>query len=132
MELGGRNGTNSVTNWLLSGTKGQPEPTVGMGATILCWTDRHAGTIVKVWKDRKVYLIEVQEDKATRTDKNGMSECQEYSYEANPAGLTTTFMMTKTKGWIQAYVGETGRWRQIQGGNGLRIGERRKYNDFSF
>lgn len=132
MELGGRNGTNSVTNWLMSGTKGQPKPEVGMGATILSWTDRHAGTIIKVWTERKMLLLEVQEDKATRVDKNGLSESQEYTYEANPAGPVTTYGLTKTKGWMSMYLSEAGRYRQIEGGNGLRIGERRKYHDFSF
>ncbi|MBI0325563.1 hypothetical protein [Burkholderia plantarii] len=31
---------------------GQPEPVVGMGVTILAWTDRYAGTIVKIEKLR--------------------------------------------------------------------------------
>lgn len=123
--------TGSLTNHLLSrAVIGQPEPTVGMGATILSWTDRHAGTIIKVWKERGMRLVEVQEDFAERTDSNGMSECQDYAYTPNPAGLVTTFGFFKT-GWANVYLAETGRYRK-SGSYGLRIGERDKHHDFSF
>ena len=69
--------TNSITNWMLSTTKGAPEPVVGMGATILMWTDRHAATIVKVTP----CTIHVKRDKAIRVDGGGMTEMQKYRYE---------------------------------------------------
>lgn len=65
--------TGSVTNHILSrATIGQPEPTVGMGATLLGWTDRHACTIVEVSMERDRIVVTVQEDNAKRTDSNGM------------------------------------------------------------
>lgn len=135
MELGGKNGTNSVTNWLMSGTKGQPKPEVGMGATILAYTDRYAGTIIDVKEINGGWDIVIQEDKAKRTDSNGMSEMQTYEYSPDPKAPTYNYRFESAKpekGWRPTYTKANGRVCFIQGGNGLRIGERRKYNDFSF
>ena len=107
--------TNSLNNWLLSGTKGQPKPEVGMGATILMWTDRHACTIVKVTRTQ----VHVQEDKAIRTDNLGMSDFQSYRYERNPEAGVLIFRLRKNG----AYKGPGGQ---------LRIGQRDAYHDYSF
>ena len=85
--------TGSVINHLMSDI-GLVEPKVGMGATILCWSDRHAATIVKVTKA----TIHVRRDKAIRTDKNGMSEIQTYTYEPDPDAPVEVFRKTK-RGW---------------------------------
>ena len=55
---------------------------VGDGVTICYYTDREAGTIIKRTKNTITY----QQDKAIRTDNNGMSDCQEYRYERDPNG----------------------------------------------
>lgn len=127
MKLGTQ--TASLTNHLLARSViGQPEPVVGMGATMLCWTDRHACTIVDVTGDR----IKVQEDKATRTDNNGMSESQTYTYESDPKGAVHTFRKAKNGMWQQVRLNErSGRYVKTEG-QGLRIGERDEYRDFSF
>ena len=65
--------TGSLVNHLM-GRTAAPTPTIGMGATILGYTDRHAATIVDVSKTGKVVWI--RQDKATRIDSNGMSEAQ--------------------------------------------------------
>jgi hypothetical protein len=106
--------TGSLMNHLYSGAA-MPAPGVGMGATILCWTDRHAGTIVKITPTQ----IHVQRDSAKRTDKNGMSEAQTYEYTADPSGLIEIFRNTK-KGYRNT------------AGNGLLIGTRRAYHDYPF
>lgn len=46
----------SLNNLMLTGTKGQPTPEVGMGATQLGWTDRHAYTIVEVINHRRIVV----------------------------------------------------------------------------
>ena len=112
MRLGSE--TGSLTNHVLTGP-GQAEPAVGMGATICCWTDRHAGTIVKVTPCQ----VHVQEDNAVRTDSNGMSECQTYAYEPNPNAPITVFRKTK-RGW------------RSKCGRGLVIGKRMEFYDYSF
>jgi hypothetical protein len=108
MEMG------SMINTLMAGTN-QPEAAVGMGATMCMWSDRHAGTIVKVTKCQ----IHVQRDKATRTDANCMSECQTYQYEADTNGAVTVFRKTK-RGW------------RSRCGYALTVGCRREYYDYSF
>lgn len=109
--------TGSLTNHLMSRSK-QPAPAVGMGVTMLAWTDRHAGTIIKVSPSGKTVVV--REDRATRTDSNGMSESQAYRYEENPEGRTVTFRLTKRG------------WRGTGHGYGLLIGERMAYRDYSF
>lgn len=106
--------TGSLMNHLYS-REAVPTPVVGDGCTILMWTDRHAGTIVKVTATQ----VHVQRDKATRADSNGMSESQSYTYEADPDGAIQIFRMTK-KGY------------RDNGGSGLLIGSRREYHDYSF
>lgn len=107
--------TGSLMNHVMASGK-QAEPKVGDGATICMWTDRKAGTIVKVTPTQ----VHVREDKATRTDKNGMSDSQEYTYEPDENGALTVFRKTKRG------------WRSTGGGSYLTIGVRRAYHDFSF
>jgi len=104
--------TGSLMNHLMAGGT---QPKIGMGATILMWTDRKAGTIVKITPTQ----VHVQEDTAVRADNNGMSECQEYAYSPNPAGYVHVFRKTK-------------RGYRNKAGNALSIGERDTYYDFSF
>jgi hypothetical protein len=131
MKLGTQ--TASLTNHIMSrAVINQPTPVVGMGATILCWTDRHAGTITKVETIRGRVVLHVQEDNAQRIDKNGMSEMQEYAYTPNPNGYVYTYRQSADGSWQRANFNEqTKRWRKIEG-EGLRIGERCKYHDFGF
>lgn len=109
--------TISFQNHMLSGTVGAPEPEVGMGATILMWSDRHAATIVRVTKTQ----VHVQRDKATRIDNNGMSESQRYTFEPNPEAAVEVFRKRKGNRWVLS-----------GGGASLRIGDRSSYHDFSF
>ncbi len=101
----------------------QEAPKVGDGATYSCWTDRTAATVVEVSADGKTVVV--QDDKTTRVDKNGMSECQDYAYAADPEGRKLTFTLRKN-----------GRYNE-QGcamgkGNRVSFGFRRAYHDYSF
>lgn len=127
------NQTGSLVNHLYAReVNGQPTPEVGMGATLLSYTDRHAATITNVETIRGVMYITVQEDKSVRTDKNGMSECQDYEYSRDPNGREQTFRVGKSGMWERVYKNpETGRWKKTDCG-GLRIGHRNTYHDFSF
>lgn len=128
MKLGSQ--TNSLTNHILShAVIGQPEPVVGMGVTILAWTDREPGTITHILKNG---IVCVREDDARRIDANGMSECQKYEFTANPHGRDYHFRQDRRGVWQEVAFSETTqRWGKT-GGYGLRIGERSKYHDFSF
>jgi hypothetical protein len=117
--------TGSMSNYLMSGTKGAPTPEVGMGATVLMWTDRHPATIISVVKFKggaragQVKEVHIQQDNATRKDANGMSECQSYEFTRNTDAPVRSFKVNK-------------RGAFMDGGTQLRIGERDKYHDFSF
>jgi hypothetical protein len=109
---------------------GQPEPEVGMGATLLGYTDRHAATVI-AWV-AKTQVVSVQHDHAKRIDDNGMSESQTYEYSPDPRGHIEHFRRAKDGRWYQVrWNPETKRWNKT-GGVGLRLGERRAYHDFSF
>lgn len=98
-------------------------PEIGMGATILMWSDRIACTIVEV--NAKKTRIVIQHDNAIRTDKNGMSESQEYCYEPNADGVKIVATLRKNGTFVEQ--GES-----MKNGTIVRIGERRHYHDYSF
>lgn len=125
--------TGSLTNHIHSrAVRGQPEPEVGMAATILAWTDRYPATIIKVEPYRDTVIITVQEDKAKRVDSNGLSESQTWEYTANPEGSRSTFRRGDNGMWQPVWFNpKTKRWGKNEG-NGVLIGRREKYHDFSF
>ncbi len=93
------------------------QPEVGMGCTIQMYSDRHAATIVRVSSSGKT--VWVQQDIATRTDDNGMSESQQYTYAPNPSAAVQRF-----------YFNKDGQWKGDIGF--LNIGIRNEYHDYSF
>lgn len=111
----------SLNNLLLSGSNGAPVPVVGMGATILGWTDRYAATIVEVSKTK--HRVGVKRDKVKRLDNNGMSDSQRWLCVPDPNSPVEYFSRRKDGGY--AAVGSRSACR-------LRIGERNHYYDFSF
>lgn len=100
----------------------QPLPKTGMGATILMYTDRHAATVVQIVTP---FEIIIQEDTATRTDKNGMSECQQYAYTPNLEAVR-----------LRVRKNRLGQWKIVKnqplGGTVVSLGERDHYHDYSF
>lgn len=92
-------------------------PEVGMGATLIVGSDRYPYTVVAV---KSEVSCTIQEDKATRLDKRGMSEDQEWYYEPNPEGQKVE---------ARYYPGQAC-WRAS--GTHLYMGSRRRYYDFSF
>jgi hypothetical protein len=97
------------------------EPEVGMGATLLLWSDRHAGTIVAV----NGKTLKWQRDRAIRTDDHGMSDAQGYRYEPNPQAEVETYTLRKNGRWVKAGT-------PMKGGLTLLVGARHEYYDFSF
>lgn len=94
-------------------------PEVGMGATEVCWSDRHPYTVIEVSKSRK--RCKVQADKAIRKDKNGMSDAQEYEYERDPEGAIR-----------ELSIRGDGKWKEVGCTQVFLIGVREKYYDYSF
>lgn len=129
MKLGRQ--TASLMNHMMS--RATPiEPQVGMGATVLAWSDRYAGTITSY--DGKTLVV--AEDAATRTDKNDpMCDSQDYQYERNPNGRTWTFRLDRKGEWREMVANDqTKRLRMTSRGTGkgIMIGCRDKYHDYSF
>lgn len=87
----------SLNNRLMENSK-QPTPVVGMGVTQCMYTDRHAYTIVEVISPKKIV---VQQDDATRTDNNGLSESQQYSYKPDPDAPKEVITLRKNGRWIK-------------------------------
>lgn len=118
-------GTASTTN-AIDAVSRQPKPEVGMGATILGYTDRTACTIVSV----RHKVIDLWEDIATRTDKNGLSESQDYTYATRLASEVRrfnmhTFTLRKDGTWVKL-------GQRANGGTRVLIGTRDHYIDPSF
>lgn len=131
MKLGTQ--TGSVINHLHSSAViGQPEPVVGMGATMLLWTDRSACTITNVQQVRGKTIVTVRTDYATVVAGSSHDGSAEYSYARNPKGCECHFRREDDGRWQQVVINQqTGRWGKVSG-RGLRIGERDEYRDPSF
>ena len=107
----------SIHNRMMENVK-SPVPIVGMGVTILMYSDRHAATIVEICSPSTII---VQRDIATRIDKNGMSENQEYNYTPDTNAPKEVVTLRKD-----------GRWKLTKEKTVVRLGERDAYYDFSF
>jgi len=71
-------------------------PVVGMGATELFLTERHAYTVVKVSRSGK--RIWLRRDIALRVDTNGVAECQQYDFAPDFDAPTVEARLLKS-GW---------------------------------
>ena len=129
--------TNSLVNHLYSRmTIGAPAPEVGMGATTLSWTDRHAATVTKVTELKSkvwAYEIHIMEDKVTCISGSAHDGSAVYAFEPNPYGYADIFRMDRKTGkWVRGYVNQlTGRFKQRRSG-GLILGMREHYYDPHF
>jgi hypothetical protein len=94
-----------------------PIPEVGMPCTYSVGSDSYAGTVIAV--SPGLHKVTVQDVKVTRTDSNGLSEDQSYTYAENPEGPTRTFRLNK-------------HYRYRAGSYWLHLGERRYYRDPSY
>lgn len=99
----------------------QVEPEVGMGATILMWSDRAPATVVAVNGNK----LTVQYDNWERVDGNGMSDAQSYTYSPNLDAAPIEFSKRKNGKWVM--VGHP-----LKGGVTLALGYRSRYYDYSF
>jgi hypothetical protein len=96
-----------------------PAPEVGMGGTMFGWSDRHAFTVSRVSPSGKTAWIVMDEE--TRTDKNGMSDCQNYSYAPGEGGE------------IKVRLSTNGQWYNgTKKSNKVAFGHRDSYYDYSF
>lgn len=128
--------TASLVNHLYSRmTVNAPAPTVGMAATTLSWSDRHAATVTevaeltsKVW----AYEIRVVEDKVILVSGSTHDGSAEFETVPNPMGYADIYRMDRKTGkWSHGYINQdTGKFKKGQGG--LILGKRDHYVDPSF
>lgn len=130
MKLGSQ--TGSVVNHLHSrATLGQPEPVVGMAATVLGWTDRSAATVRNVFSIRGMRAVQVTLDRAVVVSGSEHDGSAVYEFETTADGSLQTFAFDG-KAWLPYVLNaDTGRWNRVKSG-GLHIGSRDHYRDPSF
>ena len=97
------------------------DPVVGMGVTEMCYSDRHAYSIVRVDPNGK--RIWIQRDTATRTDDRGMSDAQEYKYEPDTSAAILELRLNKRGSWKLLHSPK---------GSTFMVGGRDEHYDFSF
>jgi hypothetical protein len=106
----------NLINRVMERSSGAPK--VGDGATLLHYSDRTAATVTRVSASGKTAWV--REDKAIRTDTNGMSEEQSYRFEPDPSAPEQRVVRLKNGSW------------KVANGPRVRFGVRSKYHDFSF
>lgn len=106
----------SLTNRIME-CVGSEQPYVGMGATELMWSDRHAYTVVKIKSKNRIL---VTRDIAKRVDNNGMSECQTYEYTQDKDAEPVELIKTKRG------------WKMLGCDRRFMLGRRDEYFDYSF
>lgn len=131
MKLGTQ--TGSVINHLQSrAVIGQPEPKVGMGCTILKWSDRDAATIFRVFQVGKATIVETRDDHSRVIAGSGHDGSAEYEHKIDVNGSRRYFRRGDDGMWHSVRFNEaTKRWGKCTG-PGLRIGARDSYRDPSF
>ncbi len=135
----------SLTNDTMQrATKGQPEPTVGMGATLLSYSDRHAATITAVNSlsyNRWDCLIRVQQDVARVVSGSGHDGSAVYEITRDPEAQVLMFARRVGTGrWDSVRLAEykhrsgatSSRFVSADVGQGLAIGYRSEYHDPHF
>ena len=128
--------TTSLVNHLYNRmTNGSPDPIIGMGATILGWSDRHAGTVQSVTKlDSKVWSYQITVTSDTRTVVSGSEHdgSAVYSFSSNLDGYGYIYRKDRKTGhWVSGYINpDSGRFIKQDGR--LILGFRESYIDPSF
>ena len=83
----------SVQNRISAECK-MPKPEIGMGVTQLLWSDRYPYEVIAVISERKIIIRELGYE---RTDKNGISESQDYRFFSKPDGEVKTLVLRNGK-----------------------------------
>ena len=128
--------TNSLINNLYSRmTVNVPAPTVGMAATTLSWTDRHAATVTKVSAlSSEVYSheIEVIDDKIIVISGSTHDGSAKFETVQNPEGHADIYRLERKTGkWVHGHISRNTR-RFLKMPGGLILGRRDHYVDPSF
>jgi hypothetical protein len=85
----------SFQNHIFGNGKNEVVPQIGMGATQILWTDRHAYTIVEISPSGKKIIV--QRDKAHNTGGHGSND---WTYERDENGIKCAVTLRKNGKWI--------------------------------
>lgn len=121
-----------INDLLSRATKGQPEPVVGMAATVLSASDRRPATVIDVGLSGQRQMVTVQDDSAILVAGSGHDGSAKWEYFRNTDGVTHVFVFDGVRWRESARDAETGRMRFTNAGRFLRLGVREKYIDPSF
>lgn len=113
----------SLSNLIAADSRSH-SPEVGIGATMLSWTDRHAATVVSVSGDGQE--VGVQRDIARRVDGGGPTDGgQRYEYTRDPDARIDTYTLRRNGNWVR-------KGEPMRNGAVLMIGARDEFYDFTF
>lgn len=122
--------TGSLVNHLYSRmVDGEPQPYVGMPATLLSWSDRYPATVIDV-NVKKAYIV-VQQDEVKVTSGSfweGNAVCE---FSPNPEGSQLIYKKNRKGFWVIHEWSEKGRLVQRKG-QGLMLGKKEYYYDPHF
>jgi hypothetical protein len=124
--------TNSLqSNIMHASVNGAPAPEVGMGVTILMWTDRHVGTITKVVSDSEIHFTE---DTTVADKSKGELQMghQDWIHTPNPNGPVIVGKKGRDGKWYRAHKTATGRWSVSKSCTPLAVGFKNYNYDWSF
>jgi hypothetical protein len=110
----------SLQNMLIGSTV---EPQVGMGATIISWTDRDPATIIAVSPSGRSVIIQEDYAEPVAGHCNAYTEAQRWTFKRNGGGHVETYSKRKDGSW---------RRKGERQGQKLVIGHRDKYRDPHF
>lgn len=125
--------TNSLVNGLYSRmTNGAPVPEVGMGVTMLGWTDRNPGTIVAIeyFKNGNIKYITVANDAYKVVEGSVADGSAVYEITPNFYGAGNLYKPKKNGGYVSVYKDYDG--KMVAGSGSMIVGFREKYVDPSF
>ena len=111
----------SLTNLIIADRCKYPAPTVGMGVTECCWTDRHAWEVVEVRKPTECVIRRMKAERTTPWPGNG------WNLSSDPDGERATIRQSKGGKWYAVVNG-----RMDKRGSGYAIGTADEYEDPSF
>ena len=109
----------SLGNLIMANVK-PAVPEVGMGATEIGYTDRHAGTIVGVSKNKVAWARDIATPKHVPP-----TEAQEWAYARDPNAKPWIYTKRKNGAYVR-------QGQPMRGGSRLLIGVRDEYYDYSF
>ena len=115
----------NLQNRLLEGAK-NPEPHVGMDATVVSYSDRRAGEIVQVNKNKKGEVREVMFRRFdARLEKGEPMGSQKWILTPNPKRVPELFTKRRNGQFVNAAA-------SLKHGNKLVLGLRDHYYDWEF